>query len=49
MQTKRCSVTHLVAAVLIGARSGPLIGGRTVMIYDWRTERLINAPRPPAS
>ena len=39
-------VTRLFAAGLIGAGVGLLAGGRSVKVYDWRTEWFIPAPLP---
>jgi uncharacterized protein YndB with AHSA1/START domain len=39
-------ITRLVAAGLIGLGAGLLAGGRSVKVYDWRTEWLIPAPLP---
>ena len=46
METKHPNVRRLLAAGLLGAGVGLLIGGRTMKTYDWRTEWLIPAPLP---
>jgi uncharacterized protein YndB with AHSA1/START domain len=43
---KKSNFNRLLTAGLIGAGAGLLMGGRTVKVYDWRTEWFIPAPPP---